>query len=289
MVRLPRAPPLLTVPVKAASALEKKPINFETVYGEKPVNFSGSPASGFQWLDDGEHFLWSKSDELQKVDAVTGRCHPFLDRDKLASALAELPTIDRQTAERFAKQKNLKMNPQRTGALFVHKNDLYFSYFDGKPAIRLTSSPEAEEVSSFSPDGKFVAFVKDFDLYVVDIATRTERALTTGGTTLTRNAKADWVYFEEINRRDWQAYAWSPDSRSIVFQHFDDRGVPDFAVVNNVPGPQTREITPYPRAGDPNPSHQIGRGRGRWRRRSLDRLEWLLGRRSADFRFRLGG
>ena len=45
------------------------------------------------WLDDGEHFLQVKDGRLYQVDAVSGRCRPFYDPDRLAKGLAALPAI----------------------------------------------------------------------------------------------------------------------------------------------------------------------------------------------------
>ena len=40
--------------------------------------------------------------------------------------------------------------------------------------------------------------MRDNNLFVVDVATQTEQALTTDGSAVVFNGKADWVYFEEI-------------------------------------------------------------------------------------------
>src|SRR5262249_36487120 len=129
---------------------------------------------------------------------------------------------------------------------------------DGTGAVRLTKTPGAKELATFSPDGKFVAFVRDNNLFVVDRATCAERALTTDGTALVANGRADWVYFEEISHRGRQAYTWSPDSSRIVFIRFDDTPVKKFAVVDLLPTRQNVETTPYPKAGDPNPTVKLG-------------------------------
>ncbi|MHC4326369.1 MAG: beta-propeller domain-containing protein, partial [Planctomycetota bacterium] len=139
-----------------------------------------------------------------------------------------------------------------------HENDLYYCTLDGKKAVRLTSSPGREELSSFDPNGKFVAFVRDKNLYVVDVATQTERALTTDGGGLVSNGKADWVYYEEVFHRSGQAYWWSPDSSAIAFIQFEDGPVNEFTVVNNTGKKQKVEETPYPRAGEPNPNVRVG-------------------------------
>jgi dipeptidyl-peptidase-4 len=101
-------------------------------------------------------------------------------------------------------------------------------------------------------------FVRDKNLYVVDVATQTERALTTDGTGLISNGQADWVYYEEIFGWDEKIYWWSPDSSAIAFIQFDDGPVNKFTIVNNTGKNQKMEQTPYPRAGEPNPNVRIG-------------------------------
>src|SRR5262249_50626299 len=145
-------------------------------------NFTGRPLGGVTWLSDGEHFLQVKEGRLRKVHAATGRSTPFHDPAKLAAGLATLPTIKKTTAEALAQRTFFQMNPQQTGSLFEVGNDLYYCNFDGTGAARLTKGTGRAELVSFSPDGKLVAFVRDHNLYVVDLATKTERALTTDGT-----------------------------------------------------------------------------------------------------------
>jgi dipeptidyl-peptidase-4 len=236
-----------------------KPITFETIYDPNDkVDFGGSPVSGLTWLKDGEHYLQVRDDRYYKVHAESGRSVLFFDPNELAKGLSSLPTIDEKTAGSISKRTRLKMNPDRTAVLIDHENDLYYCTLDGKTAVRLTSTPEQEELSSFDPNGKFVAFIRDKNLYVVDIATQTERALTTDGSELISNGKADWVYYEEIFGRKWKAYWWSPDSSAIVFMQFDDKPVHEFTVVNNTGKNQEVEETPYPRAGEPNPHVRVG-------------------------------
>ncbi len=262
--------PVLRLPAKAALTTgrvrplpedrpQKKSITFDTWYGgAQPPNFTGNPVSVLGWLDDGEHFLQMKSDRLYTVDAVTGRAQPFYDADKLAAALTALPGIEREVAQRTAHSSALQMNPQRTAVLIVHENDLYYCSLDGAKPVRLTRSPGAKELAGFSPDGKFVAFVKDNNLCVVDVATQSEKALTTDGSATIFNAKADWVYFEEIYHRSRHAFWWSPDSTRLAFLRFDDSPVKKLTVVDHLPVNQRVEETPYPKAGQPNPLVKVG-------------------------------
>lgn len=259
--RLPRPQPLVTRHVRPLAEYRKRnqPITFDSLHGKGPhINLGGSPITIGAWLEDGEHYLQAKEGRLYKVHARTGRAQPFHDPDVLARALGALPTIGNDTAKAMAHRTQFVMNPSRTGALFEHENDLYFATFDGTKAVRLTRTPGREELVSFSPDGQFVAFVREQNLYVVDLATQTERALTTDGGGVISNGKADWVYFEEIFYRTEQAYWWSPDSKRIAFLRFDDTPVHRFAVTDSIPTRQSVETTPYPKAGDPNPMVKLG-------------------------------
>jgi dipeptidyl aminopeptidase/acylaminoacyl peptidase len=235
-----------------------KPITFETVYGpENKASFGGSPVSGLTWLQDGEHYLQVRDGRLYKVHAVSGRSTPFFDPNQLCNGLRSLPTMSEKTAQSLSKQTQFEMNPDRSAILIDYENDLYYCSLNGGAAIRLTSSPGKEKYSTFSPAGKFVAFVREKNLYVVDIATQTERALTTDGGKMIANGEADWVYSEEVFSHP-RTFWWSPDSSAIAFLQFDDRPVNEFTVVNDVGKKQDAEVSPYPKAGEPNPKVNIG-------------------------------
>jgi dipeptidyl aminopeptidase/acylaminoacyl peptidase len=236
-----------------------KPITFETVYGrEKRVGFSGSPAGGLTWLSDGEHYLHSRDGRLYKVHAASGRSTLFVDPNVLAAALRRLPAMRPKDAESISRRTWLQMSPDRNAVLIDYEDDLYYCTLDGGTAVRLTSTPGGEELGTFDPQGRFVAFVRDGNLYVVDVATQTERALTTDGGGLIRNGQADWVYFEEVLNRQWKLFWWSPDSSAIAFMRTDDAPVPEFTLTNDASRGSRVEQTRYPRAGEANPTVKLG-------------------------------
>ncbi len=234
-------------------------VTFAEAYeSDDPPDFDGSPIRGLTWLADGEHYLQVKDDGLWRVEAASGRVEPFHDPEKMAEALRSLPTIDAKTARKMAERTSFVMSDDRLATVINHENDLYYCRFDGSRADRLTHTPQEEELFDFSPDGQFVCFVRDHDLYVVDVSTQTERALTVGGDTRRRNGKLDWVYFEELYNRNWRGYWWSPDSRHVAFLHTDDTALLPFTVIDQMPLHQEVEVTPYPKAGDPNPNVSLG-------------------------------
>lgn len=125
--------------------------------------------------------------------------------------------------------------------------------------------PDGAVNMTYSPDSTKIAFTRDNDLYVVDIATKRETRLTFDGTDLILNGYASWVYYEEILGRPskYRAFWWSPDSRKIGFYRFDNTEVPLFPIYSpftsedgNIGG-SLRE-TRYPKAGQNNPKVRIG-------------------------------
>ena len=261
IVKLKSYVPITHGPVRPLPGTREsnKPVTFETVYGPKrKVDFGGSPVSGLTWLEDGEHYLQVRDDRLYKVHAASGHSVLFVDPNRLEEGLKRLPTMRQKDAEALSRRTSFQMSPDHSAVLIDYENDLYYVTIDGTRAVRLTSSPGQEKYSTFDPQGRFVAFVRDYNLYVVDIVTQTERALTTDGNGTVRNGEADWVYYEEVFSRQWKVFWWSPDSSAIAFFRTDDTPVHKFTVVNNLPEEQQVEVTAYPRAGEPNPKVRLG-------------------------------
>ena len=231
----------------------------------KKVNFNGTTPT-VRWLKDGNHYLItneaSRRDvpRLQKVDAATGQAMPFFDAAKMQAAFAALPGVTAEDARQLANRGNYDLNPAQTAVLINWSHDLFYYEFTSDRPIRLTNNPEEEVGVEFSPDGKMISFVRGNNLYVEELGMqRRERALTSDGSEKILNGRLDWVYQEELyGRGNFGAYWWSPDSTTITFLRFDENPVPEFTVVDHIPYEQNVEVTPYPKAGDPNPIVKLG-------------------------------
>ena len=138
--------------------------------------------------------------------------------------------------------------------------------------------PEGAVNLTYSPDSTMLAFTRDNDLYVVDIASKEETRLTFDGSDVILNGYASWVYYEEIFGRAsrYRAFWWSPDSKKIGFYRFDNSQVPMFpiysafadpkAAASQSQSPRVTDLalggslseTRYPKAGQTNPQVRIG-------------------------------
>jgi len=98
-----------------------------------------------------------------------------------------------------------------------------------------------------SPDGKRTAFVRDWNLWVRDLATGVETALTTDGVKDFGYAtdNAGWT------SSDRAILAWSPDSKKIATYQQDQRNVGEMYLVDTKVGHPTLRAWKYPLPGDP--------------------------------------
>ena len=111
-------------------------------------------------------------------------------------------------------------------------------------AARRTRSAQPPVV--MSPDGKRAAFVRDWNLWVRDVATGQDTQLTTDGVPDYGYAtdNAGWI------QSDRAILAWSPDSKKIATFRQDQRNVGEMYLVSTTVGHPTLRAWKYPLPGD---------------------------------------
>jgi dipeptidyl aminopeptidase/acylaminoacyl peptidase len=100
--------------------------------------------------------------------------------------------------------------------------------------------------SATSPDGKRAVFIRDWNLWVRDIATGKESQLTTDGVKDFGYAtdNAGWT------KSDRPVVLWSPDSKKVATFQQDQRGVGEMYLVNTQVGHPQLQAWKYPLPGD---------------------------------------
>src|SRR5262249_28370494 len=100
--------------------------------------------------------------------------------------------------------------------------DLYlFERSNGK-IRRLTNTPGDEIDPKVSPHGRYVSYVRDQNLYVMDLSSGGERALTTEGKDTLSFGLAEFIAEEEMGRHT--GYWWSPDETRLALARVDESG-----------------------------------------------------------------
>jgi dipeptidyl aminopeptidase/acylaminoacyl peptidase len=259
--RLPSGQTLLTATVRPLEEDRStgRRVTFEALYGESDerVDFD-PPSTSIDWLSDGKHYLQRRENRLHKVEALTGRASSYPEREKLAASLESIPSMEPSRRRAISRQSNFNWNDDKSAALIVHGDDLYHLPMDGSPALRLTRTRGDEQYARYSPDGRYVAYVRGRNLYITDVATQTEQAITQDTDAHIRNGEASWIYYEEVFNRSWRAFWWSPDSRHVAFCRYDETGMPTFHAVDTIPRHGELMSMAHPKPGDRNPTVALG-------------------------------
>jgi len=101
-----------------------------------------------------------------------------------------------------------------------------------------------------SPRGRFVSYVRDQNLFVIDLSSGVERQLTVDGKGTIHNGEAEFVAQEEMAQTT--GYYWAPDDSAIAYKRYDEAPVP---VVRRfeIFADRTEVVEQrYPAAGDAN-------------------------------------
>lgn len=227
-------------------------------------DLSGPRLRGPEFSPDGRYvtFLQGKADnkdqlDLWAFDTRTGENKLLVDSRSFTKAHERLSAEEeaRRERQRTASLSGIveyKFSHDGTRLLVPIGGDLYLYDFRARsnPVKQLTHSEAYETDAKFSPRSRYVSFVRDQDLYAIDLATGAERALTSDGEGLVQNGVAEFVAQEEMGRST--GYWWSPDERSIAFTRIDDSPVQEAERIEiNADGARVVRQR-YPAAGTAN-------------------------------------
>lgn len=244
----------------AISLFAQKTISLEDIW--KNNTFKVDYTGGFSGMKDGEHYMdFAKvdgDDAYVKCEYKTGKQVAVL--FKLKELVLEGDQSNGGTAQTIT-MDDMQMSPTEDKVLISNETEHIYRYstkvvnyvFDLKTKKMFPLSTGGKQrLAQFSPDGKSVAFVRDNNIFVVDLATRKETQVTMDGEwNKIINGGTDWVYEEEFTLPN--GMYWSPDSKKIAFYRFDESRVKEFEMTMYNTGlyPQPYSYK-YPKAGEEN-------------------------------------
>src|ERR1044071_838577 len=130
----------------------------------KRVRFGGTPVFA-QWSADGRSFKQTVNGRLMRVDAMTGQAVPYYDSGSLAAALVR-EGIKSDDAKDIANSAALHFSADESAIVINNSKDLWYYNIADHTLRRLTNNTAEEKEEDFSPDGKWVSFVRGNNLFV---------------------------------------------------------------------------------------------------------------------------
>jgi dipeptidyl-peptidase-4 len=240
-----------------------KTLTLERLYSQPSL--SGRLTQGIEWRPDSKSFSYLERrgagkdavTELWTMDTATGERKVLIDAATLkAVTQPEKEKTTQATGLGRVQADNYEWAPGGDSLLFIGSNSLVLLDLKTMALKSLVSSSTEIEDPKFSPDEKWVSFVRDSNLWVVTAAGGEAKALTTGGSEEVLKGKLDWVYPEELDTRT--AYWWSPDSSKLAYYEMDERPVTRYPIMDMSSPTGAMDYTRYPQAGEPNPIVRVG-------------------------------
>lgn len=230
-------------------------ITLEDIYVKR--TFRQEMVFGFNWSNDGQRYMMFDADEdgnqgLYYFSAATGK------REKSIFMMHELTP---QGGGKPIELENFTFSPNEQLVLISTGTEKIYRYstkeenyiFDLKTRqLKPLSKGGKQRLAQFSPDSKQVAFVRDNNIFVTDIATGKETQITFDGEwNKIINGGTDWVYEEEFALPN--GIYWSPDSKKVAYYRFDESRVKEFQMTMYNTGLYPEPYTfKYPKAGEEN-------------------------------------
>src|ERR1700732_2821594 len=259
-----------TVPSPAAAAAPPstaKALTVDRIYGDGP-SLSGRLTKGIAWTPDSKQISYFETKgagkeaktELWVMDVATGQRHALLSAEKLE---AVLPPDSEKTTQATGLGRHAPSQYQWApgGGALLFQGATSIAWFDLKTQASrtLVSGKEGIADPKISPDGRYVSFVRNHNLWLISVADGKERPVTEGGTEEVRKGELDWVYPEELEITT--AYWWAPDSSAIAYLQMDERKVTQYPLVDFASFAGETENERYPVAGGDNPVVRVFVGR----------------------------
>lgn len=220
----------------------------------KNYEFRSAGFEGFNSLPDGEHF----TKMVESTGSASLQKFAFKKLNAPGSELLNLRDIQFN-----GKQLEIgDLTLSKSGKLAIITNEIMpiyrhsysariFVYNISTKKVIAVPNSAPQTLPTLSPDETKLAYVAGNNLFVLDLASGKETAITKDGAINSIiNGTTDWVYEEEFAIT--QGFEWSPDSKFIAYLRFDESQVKQFQMAMYGDLYPEQYTFKYPKAGEDN-------------------------------------
>lgn len=237
------------VAILGGASAQTKKITLEDIWS-KPT-FRPMGISSIRSMQDGEHYCVLTRTGIEKYSYKTGEKVDVVCtfRDPMRNSVKPLPPIE---SYEFSQDEQKILLSAEFEPIYRHSGvSTYYLYNVANGTFQCLTQGGKQRLTTLSPDGKMIAFVRDNNLYTMSLTSLKETQVTFDGKiNEIIYGTTDWVYEEEFAIT--QGFYWSPDSKKIAFYRFDESKVKQYSMQ------MWGELYPenytykYPKAGEDN-------------------------------------
>ena len=239
---------ILLVVLASANLYAQKNLTYADIWESK--QFSTRTVSELKSMKDGKSYSDMDSEgNLIRYDFRTGKMlDTLMNKRDISRQVADLRIRDYQ----FSNNEKMILLSTEVEPIYRHSTKAnYYVFNRSDKSLKKVSENGKQMYAQFSPDATKVTFVRDNNLFIKNLISGTETAITTDGKkNEVINGANDWVYEEEFAFS--QSYQWSPDGRYIAYYRFDESHVKEFTLTYYDSLYPREEKYKYPKAGEEN-------------------------------------
>lgn len=240
---------MLCAAVAFGAGAQTKQITLEDIW--RDYRFSPKGIQSIRSMNDGEHYCILTRQGIEKYNYKTGEMVATVCAFAQPKEAKVKPLPPMESYE-FSADESIVLLSCGFEPLYRHSGvSDYYIYKVADQTFTKISTRGKQRLTTLSPDGRMVAFVRDNNLYTMDLESLEETQVTHDGKlNEVINGTTDWVYEEEFAIT--QGFYWSPDSKKIAFYRFDESHVKEYNMQ------MWGELYPedykykYPKAGEDN-------------------------------------
>ncbi len=248
----------------ASTVHAKDSLTIERIFSDPRLE--GIEPRSIKWAPDSSHFAFLWNDEGSKTLSLwlyDMKSHTV--REILTDADFELEEIS-VPAEQVKREETMRKpksgindflwSPDSAKILIPYHAEIFLYDIHSAEAKRLTKTDKAELDPTFCGSSERVTFVRDSDLWIMDVGTEQTTQLTSTGSATLVNGLSNYIALEELMR--YSAYACSDDGQSIAYIQSDNAPIRKLVIPNYLPRFVEYDTQERPVAGDTNGVERVG-------------------------------
>ncbi|MCL1850238.1 MAG: S9 family peptidase [Bacteroidetes bacterium] len=243
---------LIIVTTVAITAFSQT-LTLENIFKEGVLR--GEGVAGFQPMPASDFYTVTTKNTIDKHNFATGEyVTTLLSNDILTSLSDDSLTISKINSYSFSKNENKMLLATEVEYIYRRTSKGFYYLFDIKENKIIPVSDKAKgkiSFATFSDNGDKIAFVRNLNLFYLELKTGKEVQVTFDGKeNHILNGLPDWVYEEELDIA--KTFFWSPNGKYLAYMRFDESNVKEFSMT------MWGELYPeaykykYPKAGEEN-------------------------------------
>jgi dipeptidyl-peptidase-4 len=228
---------------------QKKQISVNDIYtGE----FRTKSMDVLRSMKNGKQYTILNKDTNRGLVSVDLYDYSTLEKVETIISTGDVAGLDNFTSYSFSEDETKLLLATEVESIFRRSTlGIFYVYDIASQTIVKINDAKIQE-PTLSPDNAKVAYVRDNNLFLMDLASgQTTKVTQDGVKNRIINGVTDWVYEEEFSFV--RAFDWNVDGTTIAFLRFDETNVPEFSMdVYGTDKYPSQHVFKYPKAGEDN-------------------------------------